>query len=219
VISADHGHVLLPEVAAGDIVTAPPGTWLKAKRRCRLGSSLAGTTGTIVFRAADVGIHAPAEDICIPEGFKVFSAGESYFHEGISLQECVLPVIVVRVMKPAARQGKQEVTIQYRSDRFTSRVVGLKLRYEAGGLFGEPVRVKVKAHSGSGAKADVVGDAADCDARDEATHEVVLQPGVDTAVPVLIDPDFGGPSIEIRVTDPATGQIWARHKISNGLID
>jgi hypothetical protein len=219
VISADHGHVLLPEVSPGDVVSAPPGTWLKSKRRCRLGGSLAETAGTVVFRAADVGIQAPAEDICIPVGFKVFSAGEGYFHEGISLQECVLPVIVVRVLKTAVRHGKQEVTIHYRSDRFTSRVVGLKLRYESGGLFGEAVRVKVKAHSGTTVKADVVGDAADCDARDEATHEVVLHPGVDTPVPVLIEPDFGGPSVEIRVTDPVTGQIWARHKILNGLMD
>jgi hypothetical protein len=152
-------------------------------------------------------------------GFKVFTAGEGYFHEGVSLQECILPVVVVRVRRAATRQGKQEVTIHYRSERFTSRVVGLKLRYEAGALLGDPVRVKVKAYSGAAGKTEVVGDAADCDARDEATHEVVLHPGVDTPVPVLIEPDFGGPSVEIRVTDPVTGQVWARHKILNGLMD
>jgi hypothetical protein len=59
VISADHGHVLLPEVSPGDVVSPPPGTWLKSKRRCRLGSSLAESSGTIVFRATDVGIHSP----------------------------------------------------------------------------------------------------------------------------------------------------------------
>ena len=219
VFSADHGHVLLPEIPPGDVVAPSPGTWLKSKRRCRLGSGLAATSGTIVLRAADVGIRGTPEDICVPVGFKVFSAGEGYFHEGLSLQECVLPAVVVRVRTTSTGQGKQEVSIRYRTDRFTSRVIGLKLQYAAGGLFEELVRVKVQAHGGTAPNARVVGDAADCDARDESTHEVTLKPGVETSVPVLIEPDFSGPFVDIRVTDPVTGQIWARHKIKNALID
>ena len=33
VYCADHGYVLLPEVAAGDVLTEPPGEWLLRKRR------------------------------------------------------------------------------------------------------------------------------------------------------------------------------------------
>jgi hypothetical protein len=36
----------------------------------------------------------------------------------------------------------------------------------------------------------VVGEAADCEARDEKTREVTLQANKETPVPVLIDPDF-----------------------------
>ncbi len=219
VFSADHGHVLLPEVPPGDVVAAPPGTWLMSKRRCRLGSGLAGVLGTVVLRAANVGIQGAPQEICVPAGFKVFSAGEGYFHEGISLQECIVPVIAVRVRTKGARQGKREVIIRYRSDKFTSRVIGLKLQCTATGLFDESVRVKVQAHAGTPPDAEVVGDAADCDARDESTHEITLGPGVDTPVPVLIAADFSGPFVEIRVTDPVTGQIWARQKIKNALMD
>lgn len=219
VFSADHGHVLLPEVPPGDVLAAPPGTWLKSKRRCRLGGGLAGMPGIIVLPAAEVGIQGTPEEICVPVGFKVFSAGEGYFHEGISLQECVIPVVVVRVRTRRTGQGKQEVIIRYRSDQFTSRVIGLKLQYVSGGLFEEPVRVKVQAHGGTAANARVVGDAADCDARDESTHEVTLKPGVEAPVPMLIEPDFSGPFVEVRVTDPVTGQIWARQKIKNALMD
>jgi len=219
VFSADHGHVLLPEIPPGDVVAAPPGNWLKSKRRCRLGSGLSATPGTMVLRAADVGIQGTPAEICVPVGFKVFSAGEGYFHEGLSLQECVLPAVVVRVMTRSTGQGKQEVSIRYRSDKFTSRVIGLKVQYASGGLFDQPVRVKVQAHGGTAANARVVGDAADCDARDESTHEVTLKPGVETPVPVLIEPDFSGPFVDIRVTDPVTGQIWARQKLKNALMD
>ena len=219
VFSADHGHVLLPEVLPGDVVAAPPGRWLKSKRRCRLGSGLAETPGSVVVRAADAGIQGPAEEICVPIGFKVFSAGEGYFHEGVSLQECVLPAVVVRVTTTSTGQGKQEVSISYRNEQFTSRVIGLKLQYAAGGLFEETVRVKVQAHGGTAANARVVGDAADCDARDESTHEVTLKPGIEIPVPVLIEPDFSGAFVDIRVTDPMTGQIWARKKLKNALMD
>ena len=219
VFSADHGHVLLPEVLPGDVVAAPPGSWLKSKRRCRLGSGLAATSGTIVLPADVVGIQGTPEEICVPVGFKVFSAGEGYFHEGLSLQECVVPAVVVRVKTTQTAQGNQEVSIWYRSDHFTSRVIGLKLQYASGGLFEESVRVKVQAYGGTAANAGVVGDAADCDARDESTHEVTLKPGVETAVPVLIEPDFDGPFVDIRVTDPVTGQIWARQKLKNALMD
>ena len=111
VFSADHGHVLLPEVLPGDVIAAPAGSWLKAKRRCRLGSGLSVKPGTIVLRASDVGIQGEPEEICVPAGFKVFSAGEGYFHEGLSLQECVLPAVVVRVTTTGTSQGKQEVSI------------------------------------------------------------------------------------------------------------
>ena len=219
VFSADHGHVLLPEVLPGDVVAAPPGSWLKSKRRCRLGDGLTAMPGTIVLRTADVGIQGTPEEICVPTGFKVFSAGEGYFHEGLSLQECVLPAVVVQVRTRVTGQGKQEVSIRYRSEKFTSRVIGLTLRYTSVGLFEEFVRVKVQAHGGTTVNAKVVGDAADCDARDESTHDVTLKTGVDTPVPVLIEPDFSGPFVEIRVTDPITGQIWARLKVKNALMD
>ena len=79
--------------------------------------------------------------------------------------------------------------------------------------------MKVQAHGGTAANATVVGDAADCDARDETTHDVTLKPGVETPVPVLIEPEFSGSFVDIRVTDPVTGQIWARLKLKNALMD
>ena len=79
--------------------------------------------------------------------------------------------------------------------------------------------MRIEAYDSSAPKAKIVGEAADCEARDESTHEVFLKPRVETAVPVLIEPDFMGPSVEIRVTDPRTGQIWTRHKLKNSLIE
>jgi len=219
VISADHGHMMLPEIPAGDVVQTPPGGWLENKRRCRLGSGLSGSAGTVTLKAGHVGIQGDVQEVCLPIGFRVFSEGEGYFHGGLSLQEAVVPVIVFRAgREKQATAGKPEIDVRYRSDKFTSRVIGLKFHLQSD-MFGTPARVRVEAYDGSGAKAKVVGEAADCEARDEKTREVTLQAGKETPVPVLIDPDFDGTEIEIRVSDPQTRVVWAKRKLKNAMLD
>ena len=123
--------------------------------------------------------------------------------------------------KPSSA-GKPEIDIRYRSDKFTSRVIGLTIVYVVWqrSIYGDPpIRVRVEAYDGSGAKAKVVGEAADCEARDEKTREVTLQAGVETPVPVLIDPDFDGAEIEIRVSDSQTRVVWAKRKLKNAMLD
>jgi hypothetical protein len=219
VISADHGHMMLPEIPAGDVVQTPPGGWLENKRRCRLGSGLSGAAGTITLKAGHVGIQGDVQEVCLPIGFRVFSDGEGYFHGGLSLQEAVVPVVVFRAggEKPSAA-GKPEIDIRYRSDKFTSRVIGLKFHLQ-GDMFGTAARVRVEAYGGTGTKAKVVGEAADCEARDEKTREVTLQANKETPVPVLLDPDFDGAEIEIRVSDPQTRVVWAKRKLKNAMLD
>jgi len=219
VISADHGHMMLPEIPAGDVVQTPPGGWPASKRRCLLGSGLSGSAGTVTLKAGHVGIQGDVQEVCLPIGFRVFSEGEGYFHGGLSLQEAVVPVIVFRAGREKQTTArKPEIDICYRSDKFTSRVIGLKFHLQSD-IFGTAARVKIEAYDGSGARAKVVGEAADCEARDEKTREVTLQAGKETPVPVLIDPDFNGAEIEIRVSDPQTRVVWAKRKLKNAMLD
>jgi len=219
VISADHGHMMLPEIPAGDVVQTPPGGWLENKRRCRLGSGLSGSAGTVTLKAGHVGIQGDVQEVCLPIGFRVFSEGEGYFHGGLSLQEAVVPVIVFRAgREKQTTAGKPEIDVRYRSDKFTSRVIGLKFHLQSD-MFGTAARVKIEAYDGTGTKAKVIGEAADCEARDEKTREVTLQAGKETPVPVLLDPDFDGAEIEIRVSDPQTRVVWAKRKLKNAMLD
>jgi hypothetical protein len=79
--------------------------------------------------------------------------------------------------------------------------------------------VRIEAYDGKAAKANLVGEAADCEARDEKTREVTLQANKETPVPVLIDPDFEGPEVEIRVSDPRTRVVWARKRLKNAMLE
>ena len=219
VISSDHGHMMLPEVPPGDVVQSPPGSWLEKKRRFRLGSGFSGTAGTVTFKAGHVGVQGDLLEVCLPIGFRVFSDGTSYFHGGLSLQEAVVPVIIYRAEDGThCGSGKPEIDVRYRSGTFTSRVIGLKF-YLQGDLFATAARVRIEAYDGTGTKAKVVGEAADCEARDEKTHEVTLQAKRETPVPILVDPHFDGTEIEIRVSDPQTRVVWARRELKNAILD
>jgi hypothetical protein len=218
VYAADHGHVLLPEVAAGSVAQKPPGEWKMVKRRALLGKSISRVPGVMLFRTAHLGITGPVEEFAVPAGLSAFEAGHGYFHEGLSLQECLIPVVVLqsRGRRPAGTNA-EIVEIRYRADRFTSRIIGVRVYFNA--LFTDSLTVRVDAYDGSGAKAKLVGEAADCEARDPATRLVTLMKGKETQVPIRIDDKFDGASVEIRATDPATGTVFHRLKLKNSVME
>jgi hypothetical protein len=165
-----------------------------------------------------VGITGPVEEYAAPSGLTAFAAGHGYFHEGLSLQECIVPVIVLQAqgLRPAG-SGREEVEIRYRSDHFTSRVVGVKVWFNS--LLSDSLTVRVEAYDGSGQKAKIVGEAADCESRDPATRLVTLIKGIETQVPVRIQDDFAGVAIEVRTTDPVTGAVFHRLKLKSSLME
>ena len=218
VYAADHGHVLLPEIAPGSIAQQPPGEWKMVKRRSLLGSSVARSPGVTVLEAAHLGITGPVREYAVPSGLTAFVAGHGYFHEGLSLQECLVPVVVLqaRGLRPLGN-ASEEVEIRYRSDRFTSRVVGVKVWLNS--LLSDSLTVRIEAYDGSGPKAKIVGEAADCESRDPATRLVTLTKGTETQVPIRIQDDFSGANVEIRATDPATGAVFHRLKLKSSIME
>jgi hypothetical protein len=219
VIASDHGHMLLPEIRPGDVTTqSPDGKWGWSKRRFRLGHIVQEQRGTRIFSAIKLGIQGDMSDLVLPEGFGLYARGSGYFHGGLSLQESLIPVIsVTATQKIDDQSGSQEIKIIYRSDTFTSRVIGLKVWYNS--LMTSQLRAKVEAFDGSGPRAQKVGDVVECDARDEISHEVTFNAGEETPVPLLLDADFSGKSIEIRVTNPDAPVVWARLSLKNGILD
>ena len=218
VIAADHGHVLLPEVLAGDVAPTPEGEWLLSKRRLRVGALRLARPGSLVFKPAHLGLQVDAPDFVVPDGFNVYASDAVYFHEGLSLPECVIPVIELRPKGRPAGSGKQQsVELRYPRDKFTSQVIGLKVVY--GALLGEPLRIRLEAYDAANPKGAPIGASADCAARDENTHEITLLPNAETDVPGLIEQDFKGQAIELRAIDPDSGVVWARLKLKNSMLD
>jgi hypothetical protein len=215
IIAADHGHVLLPRINPGDVAqNVSPGEWKMEKRRFRLGQQIKETPSTTVFKAEHLSIHGDVKEFVSPSGFGVFSAGTGYFHGGLSLQEAIIPVINFRAkVLQEIQAGGDLFEIHYRSNTFTSYVIGLKIWYAS--IVSQSTRVFVEVYSGS----DKIGEAADCDARDPISHEITLIAGQETAVPVLINSEFKGDKIQIRVIDLDSPIILAGLELKNGILD
>lgn len=216
VFVADHGFIQLPEVLPGDACSAPGGEWLLRTRRALLGAR--GTRGddVVVLDAAKLGIDGPVKDVVVPRGVKVFKAGSPYFHEGVSLQECMVPVVVLDA-EPRVRNvdAKPAVTLDYRSDRITSRIFSVKVGYW--GLDVRELAVRVEGYAPG--TTQVVAEAADCEGRDPHTGLVTLRTGVEAHVPVVLHPDFRGDYVEIRVCDAAVRQrIHASRRLRNATL-
>ncbi|MES2639725.1 MAG: PglZ domain-containing protein [Myxococcota bacterium] len=216
VLAADHGHVLMPEVLPGDRVSEPPGTWLKAKRRCRIGSQLTSVPNVLTLSTAHMGLDAPVPDFAVPRGFRVFTDGPGYFHEGISLQECLVPIISVRLRaaKPVATD-RGTVKVLYGKDRFTTIRFAVKLRSEGAT---EGISVKVEIVDAAGKEGRVVGSVLDSDLTDALTGATLVAPGAEVPVVVEIDENFEGAAVEIRVRDAQSGAVLNGIKIKNGII-
>jgi PglZ domain len=220
VFCADHGYVLLPEVAAGDVVTEPPGEWLLRKRRSRLGRAAGASPGVVVLSAPSLGIPGDVDDVAVPTGFRVYARDAEFFHEGISLQECLVPLVTLQIRDEpiVTRQGGEHVEVIYKRDQFTSRIVGLKLRLDA--LLTPEVLVRVEAFDGTGAKAARVGEAADCDARDERTGFIRLRRDEEAQVPLRIEDDFRGRYVEVRVVNADGPEVvFGRLTLKNGMME
>ncbi len=209
VIATDHGFVLLPGQEAGDTVPKPSGDWLQVKDRCLLGSGSVNPS-VAVFTRQEVGIRGDFESYAVPRSFGTFSRRVPYFHEGLSLQECVLPVLAVRLKRETGTiPASIEVQISYKAGKSTQVTTHLPLidvSVFAGDIFesGEiELRLEAWGKDAETGKERIIGEPASSDHVHPATGLVRVKPGRAIKVPIRLEEGFNG-AFEVRVYDPET---------------
>jgi hypothetical protein len=209
VIATDHGFVLLPGQEAGDSVPKPSGDWLQVKDRCLLGSGSANPA-VAMFNRQEVGIRGDFESYAVPRSYGTFNKRLPYFHEGLSLQECVLPVIAVSLKKAAAAAPASiEVQISYKggkTNQVTTRLPLIDVSVFAGDIFesGEmELRLEAWGKDPATGQERVIGEPASSEHVHPATGLVRVKPGQAIKVPIRLEEGFSG-SFEVRVYDPET---------------
>jgi len=214
IIAADHGFAWMCATSAGNAVSKPTGDWKMTKDRALLGSG-AADSNSWVMPVADAGIRSSLEKIAVPKGMATYTAGVTYFHGGLSPQECILPVLDVR-LKPtskAARSQPIDINLTYRGSNrgtVTTLVPSMELAYPAADLFGPAsVRLLLVATDNAG---KTVGEAASSAVVDPVSREINLERGKAIKVPLRLQEGFEG-EFKVTAADPATGTAYATVKL------
>jgi hypothetical protein len=215
IIATDHGFAWMFATSAGNAVGKPSGgDWKMNKDRALLGSGT-GDTNSLVMAVADAGIRTHLEKIAVPRGMATYTAGVTYFHGGLSPQECILPLLDVR-LKPSANTAKAQpidINLTYRganSGVITTLMPSMELAYPAADLFGPAsVRLVLMAVDFAGA---TVGEAASSASVDPVSREINLERGKAIKVPLRLKEGFEG-EFKVIATDPATGAAYVTIKL------
>jgi len=217
IIATDHGFMLFSEREAGDAVEKPSGDWITVKDRCLLGSG-SPNSGTVVFEREDVGIQGDFANYAVPRTFATFVKGRLYFHGGLSLQECVLPVISVDLLARAEEKPRPvDLHLSYKAgstERITTRRPMIQIAVYQTGLFEEELEFQLEAYD----KKKIVGEVGTSNHVNPATNLVKIRSGESIKVPLKMDDDFHG-SFEVKATDPVTGVNYATLKLRTDYMD
>jgi hypothetical protein len=113
IIVTDHGFVLQPPTGAGGAISKPEGVWEVASSRFLLGDG-SKTASVKLFEASGAGVPGYSKKLATPIGLGSFVSGTRYVHGGLSLQECVLPVITIDFPSQAPKKRELSVALSYK---------------------------------------------------------------------------------------------------------
>ena len=214
-IVTDHGFYMNNAQEVGDVVTKPDSTWKVEHQRMLLGN---GNLDSHHYNLTSehTGIKTDILQFAGPKSLSPYRRGMLYYHGGLSIQECLVPVIEITLKSSPVKSGQNSsVLLDYKNGakRITARfaVISLKLESLSADLFGtaedlEATEILLEAHSGAGAKILVVGEARPGEHVNAATGTVTLEPGKIIKVTLKMDPEFEG-VFKVKAIDPVTSSI------------
>lgn len=210
VIATDHGFYLNTTLGPGDVCSKPPGAWLAVHDRLLLGDGVRDAAN-FVLATDTLGIRGDFGQAAGPRAMVAYQAGAVYCHGGASLQEAVVPVIVVRLRAAEPAAGKQPtVTLTYKrgAKKITTRVPVFDIAVGAGDLFSMEavVDILLEAHTKQG---EVVGEAKPGGPVNAATRILSLKPGDTVQVTLRMDDEFQG-KFTVKALDPTTMTTYSK---------
>ena len=177
IIAADHGHLFADELSEDMKVDAPGGETVDLHRRVWVGYG--GNADDAFLRAPLTKLGMVGEfDVATPWTFACFKCkggARAYFHGGLSLQELLVPVMVLRSLSKISVGPPAGIswTLIPGSQKLTTRFFSVQITGANTGLF-DVTTPKVRAELR--AKGKVVSRAVSASyGFDEATGDIVLR--------------------------------------------
>lgn len=206
VIATDHGFMLHPKFQPGDNLKQPTGEWVLEKSRCIAGKGLQSEHG-LTFTASEIGVNSPIQQFQFLKNFAVFEKNTQYFHEGISLQEAIVPIIEISFKNINVQSGV-EITLTYKGksegEVTTRRPIIDLMCFQEGNMGLDPISIKIEAIS----NAKVIGEPSGAEEVNNITRLVEVFPQGAHKIPLALEDDFEG-KFEVVASDPVTGKIYS----------
>lgn len=213
VIATDHGFILVHDQQAGNVAQRPQGNWLIQKSRCLMGNG-SGGGGSVVFNREQVGIPGDFQHYCVPRALVPYVRQHLYYHEGLSLQECVLPCLTVNLVTQQSKRALPTLTVTYKqgkTDKITTRRPVIDIAWPEASLFmeEEDIEISVEAFDSKGQPVGGVGSGPTVN---PATQGVRIRPGQVVSISLRMEDHFAG-TFTIRATDPTNHALVAELKL------
>lgn len=150
VVTADHGYLFAEELDSAQLLPAPGGQTVDLHRRVWIGKGGQSNENVLRVSASTLNLGGDLE-LALPYGLTGFSAGggKAYLHGGMSLQEMVIPVLLIEPAISAPPVAAQiEWTLTPGSPKLSTRFFSVSVTGQAVGMFEMiPPRVRVEIQS------------------------------------------------------------------------
>lgn len=160
IIVADHGFMIQPSFNVGDLINKPKGSDISIEESRVIAGNLNDSNDTLSLTPAQLGDNIEVMKLSYAKDYTVFTRGEIYYHEGLSLQENVVPIITVKLQEDKKRQSFQ-VTLSYKGKNggtIFSRRPLIDINTTFADLFADDVIMKLKV---TGDNDSEIGEAED----------------------------------------------------------
>lgn len=152
IVTADHGYLFGEDIGSSMKIDPPGGNTVALYRRAWIGRGGREDSAYLRVPVSMIGLEGDLE-CAFPRGLACFStrgSSSAYVHSGISLQEMVIPVIVLKPKELAVTGGKALVLIEMEREIITNRFFSVVLKYVSTDFYlDEEIRVKVSIMAGN----------------------------------------------------------------------
>lgn len=213
VLVADHGFMLQPAFRTGDLIDKPAGSDIILEESRVLAGNINESQHTLTLTPDDLGANINVMKISYAKNFTVFSRGDVFYHEGLSLQENVVPIITVKLQEEKKQQafhvdllykGKKEGTVYSRRP-----IIDINTTFSD--LFADDVNIRITISGDNG----VTIGKPEGKFYNNVTELVDIPSGA-TAIrqPISIKDDYHGGSITITALHPETNATLSTLKLN-----
>lgn len=211
VIVADHGFMLQPSFKAGDQINKPFGNNIILEKSRLLAGNINESEDTITFLPSELGSTIPSNKLSYAKAFTTFKKGEVYFHEGLSLQENVVPLICIELQDNKKKQTYR-ISLNYKKDTIRTYRPLIDIMAEFENLFFEDVSIKLKI---TDEKGNIIGKAETSSFLDELSQLIVIPSNcAKIRQPISIDEEYHGNIINITALDSETNMTLCNLKLN-----